>query len=59
MTIYQKAIILRKKCEYTESCYICDYYLSCFSSNIIINRPLDESIITVAKAIKEEKWNVK
>ena len=59
MTIYQKAIKLRKICENNDSCYVCDYYLSCFSSNIIKDRPLDETIITVAKAIVIEKWNVK
>ena len=59
MTKYQKAIKLRKICENNESCYVCDYCLSCFSSNIIIYSPLDETIITVAKAIKEEKWDVK
>ena len=59
MTKYQKAIKLRKICENNESCYVCDYCLSCFSSNIIIYRPIDESIITVAKAIEKEKWNVK
>ena len=59
MTKYQKAIKLRKICENNESCYVCDYFLCCFSSNIIIYRPIDESIITVAKAIEKEKWNVK
>ena len=59
MTIYQKAIKLRKICENNESCYVCDYYLNCLSSNIIKYSPLDETIITVAKSIKEEKWNVK
>ena len=59
MTIYQKAIKLRKICENNESCYVCDYCINCFSSNIIKDTPLDETIITVAKAIKEEKWNVK
>ena len=59
MTTYQKAIKVRKECEFNESCYVCDYWLNCFSSNIIIYRPIDESIITVAKAIEKEKWNVK
>ena len=59
MSIYQKAIKLRKICENNESCYVCDYCLNCLSSKIIKNSPLDETIITVAKAIKEEKWNVK
>ena len=59
MTNYQKAIKLRKICENNESCYVCDYYLSCFNSNIIKYRPLDETIITVTKAIEKEKWNVK
>ena len=59
MTNYQKAIKLRKICENNESCYVCDYYLSCFSSNIIINTPLDVTIKDLTKVIKEEKWNVK
>ena len=59
MTIYQKAIIVRKECENNESCYVCDYYLNCFSSNIIKDTPLDESITTLSKAIEKERWNVK
>ena len=63
MNIYQKAIKVRKTCmqEYNNkrSCYDCEYCLSCFSSNIIKYLPTDENIITVAKAIKEEKWQVK
>ena len=59
MTKYQKAIKVRKICINKMSCYDCDYCLSCFSSNIIKYSPADESIETVAKAIKEEKWNVK
>ena len=59
MTIYQKAIKVRKVCINKMSCYDCDYCLSCFSSNIIKYRPSDESIETVAKAIEKEKWNVK
>ena len=59
MTIYQKAIKLKKICKNNESCYVCDYCLSCFSSNIIKDTPIDETIITVAKAIEKEKWNVK
>ena len=59
MTIYQKAIKLRKICKNNESCYVCDYCLNCYSSNIIKYTPTHETILTVAKAIKEEKWNVK
>lgn len=59
MNIYQKAIKARKVCENKESCYICDYQLSCFSSNIVINTLADESISSIVKAIKKEKWNVK
>ena len=59
MSIYQKAIKLRKICENNESCYVCDYRLSCYSSNIIIYSPANETIMTVAKAIEKEKWNVK
>ena len=33
MTIYQKAIKVRKVCENNESCYVCEYCLTCLSSN--------------------------
>ena len=59
MTIYQKAIKVRKICENNESCYVCDYRLSCFSSNIIKDTPLDVTIKDLSKVIKEEKWNDK
>ena len=59
MLLIEKAIKVRKTCDNIRSCYDCDYYLSCFSSNIIEYTPLDESITTVVRAIKEEKWEVK
>ena len=59
MSFYKKAIKLRKECAIKKSCYECEYVLSCFSSNIIKLKLADESIITVAKAIKEEKWDIK
>ena len=63
MNIFQKVIKVRKTCilqkDSKRSCYYCEYYLSCFSSKIIKYLPTDENIITVAKAIKEEKWQVK
>ena len=38
---------------------VLNYCLSCFSSNINKDKPIDETIITVAKAIEKEKWIVK
>ena len=50
MTIYQKAIKVRKECI---------YYKKCSKSNIILFSPMDDNILTIAEAIHEEKWNVK
>ena len=62
MTIYQKAIKVRKICENQERCTEengCIYYKKCSKSNISILSPLVGNILTLAKAIKQEKWNVK
>ena len=58
MTNYQKAIKVRKTCENQITCYDCEYYPNCFTSNIILYLPVDESITTVDRAIREEKWKV-
>ena len=58
MTIYQKAIKLRKHCESKTICEGCNYMNMCKHS-IFFFKPANNDIETVAKAIKEEKWNVK
>ena len=59
MTIYQKAIKVRKVCENKKTCIGCIYYYKCTYSDNIYFSPVDESITSIAKAIKEEKWKVK
>ena len=59
MTIYQKAIKVRKTCEVQKDCRECPYYGKCKASTLFIFTPVDEDIKDIARAIKEEKWNVK
>ena len=59
MTIYQKAIKVRKECETQRVCGKCSYNNHCFKSNILFFEPTIEDIKDIARAIKEEKWNVK
>ena len=63
MTIYQKAIKVRKECETTEQCYnnnwSCPYKDYCYNSNIVFRIPSLSNIKEIAKAIVIEKWNVK
>ena len=59
MTIYQKAIKLRKICESRKSCSGCIYNSKWAKSYILQYSPVDEGIKNVAKAIKDEKWNIK
>ena len=59
MTIYQKAIKVRKTCEERKVCRDCPYYENCKTTNLLFFSPADEDIEDVAKAIKEEKWNIK
>lgn len=65
MTIYQKAIKVRKECESRNNCSDCDnckYYEDCKNSNFFILyffAPADESIEIISKVIIKEKWNVK
>lgn len=62
MTIYQKAIKLRKVCESKELCSNndgnCPYKDYCLNSNIVFLHPTFEDIKVLAKAIKREKWKV-
>ena len=59
MTIYQKAIKVRKTCEAQKDCRECPYYGKCKTSDLFIFTPADEDIKDIAKAIVTEKWNVK
>ena len=63
MNNYQKAIKVRKVCETQAYCnnngWNCPYCDKCYKSNILIFSPENYDIERIAKAIKEEKWNVK
>ena len=59
MTIYQKAIKVRKTCEAQKGCRNCPYIKHCIKSNVLIFEPTIEDIKDIAKAIVTEKWNVK
>ena len=59
MTIYQKAIKVRKECEVQSVCDNCLYKKHCLVSDILFFEPSKENLEDIAKAIKEEKWNVK
>ena len=59
MTIYQKAIKVRKECKAQTECVNCSYKDHCLNSNIVNLVPIFENLKDIAKAIKEEKWNVK
>ena len=59
MTIYQKAIKVRKTCEVQKDCRECPYHGNCKTTNFFLFSPVESNIGYIAKAIKEEKWNVK
>ena len=59
MTIYQKAIKVRKVCETKEACNTCIYYNNCKKYFSFIFTPLDVNIKDLANVINEEKWKVK
>ena len=59
MTIYQKAIKVRKICETQTNCEKCIYYNNCRKYFYLRFTPLDVNIKDLAKVIKEEKWKVK
>ena len=61
MTIYQKAIKVRKVCENTPICKgnnICPYFDKCKTSELE-KSPCFESIERLADVIKKEKWIIK
>ena len=59
MTIYQKAIKVRKVCETQSECENCKYYNNCKKCFQLRFSPLYVNIKDLCKIIKEEKWNVK
>lgn len=58
MTIYQKAIRIRKTCESKDTCMTCKYHEKCIKSRLIF-MPRDESLKELAFIIEKEEWNVK
>ena len=59
MTIYQKAIKVRKYCGNKTSCDGCIYRDKCRKSKKLLFAPIDENLNDISQAIKEEKWEVK
>ena len=59
MTIFQKAIKVRKVCENRISCEGCNYSEKCKHTNTFFFIPKVLNIETVAQVIQKEKWKVK
>ena len=59
MTIYQKAVKVRKECESHFLCTDCLYKEQCLNSNIVLIEPRLAELKDIVKAIVLEKWNVK
>ena len=59
MTIYQKAIKVRKVCETHSVCKECKYYNNCKKWCYLRYTPLDVTIKELSEVIKKEKWIVK
>ena len=59
MTIYQKAIRLRKVCESQNKCEGCKYFDNCKKWFYLRFTPLAVNIKDLAAVIKDEKWNIK
>ena len=59
MTIYQKAIKVRKVCETQSVCERCKHYNYCKNHFYIRFTPLDVKIKDLAEVIKEGKWVIK
>ena len=59
MTIYQKAIKVKKYCEKRTGCDGCIYRDNCRNSKKLIYAPTDEKLKDIAKAIQIEKWKIK
>ena len=62
MTIFQKAIKVRKECEKHKKCNFnnnCPYNDYCMISSTLLYSPMKENLKTLSKAIQLEKWKVK
>ena len=59
MTIYQKAIKVKKICKSRELCKGCPYFDKCNNSEIVNDEPMFTNIQLISKAIQKEKWKVK
>ena len=59
MLLIEKAIKVKKICKSRIKCEGCIYLENCKNSYTFFNSPDNESIEELAKAIKEEKWEVK
>ena len=59
MTIYQKAIKVRKTCDSRSTCKGCIYADKCINTHMLLFPPSDEKIKDIAEAIQKEKWKVK
>ena len=62
MTIYQKAIKVRKVCENRVLCRgekQCPYFKHGSESEILNNLPIDYNLKVIVEAIQEEKWKIK
>ena len=59
MTIYQKAIKVRKVCETQSECEKCKYYNNCKKYFYRSFTALDVTIKDLSEVIKKEKWNIK
>ena len=58
MTIYQKAIKVRKVCESKSKCEDCKYFVNCKKWFYLRFTPLDVRIKDLSEVIKEEKWDI-
>ena len=56
MTIYQKAMKVRKYCKNKNHCDDCIYRVNCRKSKNLLCAPLNVNIKNLAKVIKDEKW---
>ena len=59
MTIYQKAIKVRKVCDTQIVFENCKYYNNCKKWFHLRFTPLDVTIKDLTEVIKKEKWNIK
>ena len=58
MTIYQKAIKVRKICDSRTNCEGCIYADKCKNTRYLLSPLSDENIKDIAEAIHIEKWKV-